>query len=468
MGARTEQRPVASGRVPPAARARVRARALGVLVRPARLARQPADRAARARGQPLLRARLHALAEALDAAEHRHRRRRRRRAAARRLRGRRGPPRLGRARHVRRRLRLDAAALLGARADDQGALRARRRADAAGRRAATRRRRAQIVLYTVAARRRRRSCRSRSASSGSSYGVAALVLGAVFAWYALELRRDAGARSRAVRLFHYSLLYLALLFVAMAADPVSLMAEPLPEPSRPRRSSTPPRASGSWRGRTSSGAGRSSASSRALRGHGADRARLPLARLRSCGPAPAPSKRRAARPTIRRRTRLDHRARRRAAGGRLAVKDLFDTAGVRTTYGSAVFADHVPGDDGRGGRACSRRPGWSNVGKTNLHEFAYGVTSQNLHYGVGPEPVAPGPHRGRVERRLGGGARARARRRRARHRHGRLDPHPGRVLRRRRLQADVRRRADRRRLPARARRSTTPARWRATSRAASS
>ena len=49
MGSRTEQRPVASGRVPRGARARVRARALGVLVRAARLARQPADRAARAR-----------------------------------------------------------------------------------------------------------------------------------------------------------------------------------------------------------------------------------------------------------------------------------------------------------------------------------------------------------------------------------------------------------------------------------
>ena len=32
-----------------------------------------------------------------------------------------------------------------------------------------------------------------------------------------------------------------------------------------------------------------------------------------------------------------------AAGGlRLAVKDLLDTAGVRTTYGSAIFAEHVP------------------------------------------------------------------------------------------------------------------------------
>jgi aspartyl-tRNA(Asn)/glutamyl-tRNA(Gln) amidotransferase subunit A len=33
--------------------------------------------------------------------------------------------------------------------------------------------------------------------------------------------------------------------------------------------------------------------------------------------------------------------------------------------------------------------GWTNVGKTNLHEFAYGVTSQNLHYGVVPNPAHP-------------------------------------------------------------------------------
>jgi len=56
---------------------------------------------------------------------------------------------------------------------------------------------------------------------GLAYGVAALVLGAVFAWYAFELRRTL-ARAAAVRLFHYSLLYLALLFVAMALDPIVL------------------------------------------------------------------------------------------------------------------------------------------------------------------------------------------------------------------------------------------------------
>jgi len=34
--------------------------------------------------------------------------------------------------------------------------------------------------------------------------------------------------------------------------------------------------------------------------------------------------------------------------------------------------------------------GWSNVGKANLHEFAYGITSQNPHYGTVPNPVSPG------------------------------------------------------------------------------
>jgi aspartyl-tRNA(Asn)/glutamyl-tRNA(Gln) amidotransferase subunit A len=62
---------------------------------------------------------------------------------------------------------------------------------------------------------------------------------------------------------------------------------------------------------------------------------------------------------------------------------------VRTTYGSAVFADHVPASTAE---AVSRleAAGWVNAGKANLHEFAYGVTSQNLHYGVVPNPSFPG------------------------------------------------------------------------------
>jgi aspartyl-tRNA(Asn)/glutamyl-tRNA(Gln) amidotransferase subunit A len=71
------------------------------------------------------------------------------------------------------------------------------------------------------------------------------------------------------------------------------------------------------------------------------------------------------------------------------VKDLFDTAGVRTTYGSAVFADHVPATTAPAVVELEAR-GWITVGKTNLHEFAYGVTSQNLHYGVVPNPRHPG------------------------------------------------------------------------------
>jgi protoheme IX farnesyltransferase len=54
---------------------------------------------------------------------------------------------------------------------------------------------------------------------GLAYALAAVALGAVFTWYALELRRTMERRA-AVKLFHYSLLYLALLFVAMAVDTV--------------------------------------------------------------------------------------------------------------------------------------------------------------------------------------------------------------------------------------------------------
>jgi protoheme IX farnesyltransferase len=54
---------------------------------------------------------------------------------------------------------------------------------------------------------------------GVIYGVSAALLGAGMLWLAIELRRTL-ARAVAVRLFHFSLLYLALLFVAMAIDTV--------------------------------------------------------------------------------------------------------------------------------------------------------------------------------------------------------------------------------------------------------
>src|SRR5205809_69831 len=73
----------------------------------------------------------------------------------------------------------------------------------------------------------------------------------------------------------------------------------------------------------------------------------------------------------------------------LAVKDLFDTAGLTTTYGSAIFADQVPATTAEAVRRLEAA-GYANAGKTNLHEFAYGVTSMNPHFGWVPNPVAPG------------------------------------------------------------------------------
>jgi protoheme IX farnesyltransferase len=52
---------------------------------------------------------------------------------------------------------------------------------------------------------------------GLAYAVASTALGVPFVWLAVRLARHAGPR-RAAQLFHYSLLYLALLFVAMAVD----------------------------------------------------------------------------------------------------------------------------------------------------------------------------------------------------------------------------------------------------------
>jgi aspartyl-tRNA(Asn)/glutamyl-tRNA(Gln) amidotransferase subunit A len=78
-----------------------------------------------------------------------------------------------------------------------------------------------------------------------------------------------------------------------------------------------------------------------------------------------------------------------AEGIRLAVKDLFDTAGLTTTYGSAIFADHVPTSTAAAVERLEAR-GYANIGKTNLHEFAYGTTSENPHFGTVPNPIAPG------------------------------------------------------------------------------
>ena len=77
------------------------------------------------------------------------------------------------------------------------------------------------------------------------------------------------------------------------------------------------------------------------------------------------------------------------AGRTLAVKDLFDTAGIRTTYGSGLYADHVPE---RNATAVQRLldAGASLVGKTHLPEFAWSVLGQSEWYGTCHNPTHPG------------------------------------------------------------------------------
>ena len=60
-----------------------------------------------------------------------------------------------------------------------------------------------------------------------------------------------------------------------------------------------------------------------------------------------------------------------------------------TTYGSILFVDHVP-DTTAAAVTALEAAGYVDVGKANLHEFAYGTTSENPHFGTVPNPIAPG------------------------------------------------------------------------------
>ena len=64
----------------------------------------------------------------------------------------------------------------------------------------------------------------------------------------------------------------------------------------------------------------------------------------------------------------------------IAVKDLFDTAGIRTTAGSGVFKDRVPEVDAEVVRRL-KAAGAVLLGKTNMHEFAFGGTSLVTYFG---------------------------------------------------------------------------------------
>ena len=69
----------------------------------------------------------------------------------------------------------------------------------------------------------------------------------------------------------------------------------------------------------------------------------------------------------------------------VAHKDLFDTEGVRTTAGSKIMAERVPDRDSAV-VARMAAAGAVTLGKLGLHEFAFGGTSDNPHYGTIKNP----------------------------------------------------------------------------------
>lgn len=72
----------------------------------------------------------------------------------------------------------------------------------------------------------------------------------------------------------------------------------------------------------------------------------------------------------------------------IGLKDLIDTAGVRTTAASAVFRDRIPAEDAEIVKKLGAA-GAVFVGKQNLHEFAYGGSSLISHFGPVRNPVDP-------------------------------------------------------------------------------
>jgi len=69
----------------------------------------------------------------------------------------------------------------------------------------------------------------------------------------------------------------------------------------------------------------------------------------------------------------------------ISLKDNIYTAGIRTTAGSKILKDFIPRHDARVVTQL-KEAGAVILGKTNMHEFAYGVTSNNPHFGAVRNP----------------------------------------------------------------------------------
>jgi aspartyl-tRNA(Asn)/glutamyl-tRNA(Gln) amidotransferase subunit A len=73
----------------------------------------------------------------------------------------------------------------------------------------------------------------------------------------------------------------------------------------------------------------------------------------------------------------------------IAIKDLIDVAGVVTTQGSSFFRNALPADNDAPIVDRLKKSGALIFGKTNLHEFAWGGTSSNPHFGICRNPWNP-------------------------------------------------------------------------------
>ena len=69
----------------------------------------------------------------------------------------------------------------------------------------------------------------------------------------------------------------------------------------------------------------------------------------------------------------------------IAIKDNLDTRDIRTTGGSRILAEWKPKQDAHV-VAKLREAGAVILGKTNMHEFAFGITTNNIHYGPTKNP----------------------------------------------------------------------------------
>jgi aspartyl-tRNA(Asn)/glutamyl-tRNA(Gln) amidotransferase subunit A len=72
----------------------------------------------------------------------------------------------------------------------------------------------------------------------------------------------------------------------------------------------------------------------------------------------------------------------------VSLKDNIWTRGIRTTAGSKILSDFVPDTDSLVAKSLAEA-GAILLGKTNMHEFAYGITGENPHYGSSRNPWAP-------------------------------------------------------------------------------